>query len=219
MRNERQDGRQGEGALTWKIRSTAAGLHRSASSGAAPTCSPRRPPSSTASGVTRCSELEQRVDRCPRGCETLDNMKKVELVAPEEIAAAIEKVVGDSFGMDRAEIPASVLRQLLGFRRTTEGAQRRGRPRGGRCVLGSGRDVLRCPYRDGCSRRPSAQVFLLASGSSSLWSGAMIIHTFHPLRMIAAGRLFELTRINACPYTPIIIRAFHLLGRLRCGLQ
>jgi hypothetical protein len=86
-------------------------------------------------------------------------MKKVELVAPEEIAAAIEKVVGDSFGMDRAEIPASVLRQLLGFRRTTEGAQRRGRRRGGRCVPGSGSYVPRRPYRDGCSRWQGASVY------------------------------------------------------------
>jgi hypothetical protein len=35
----------------------------------------------------------------------------------------------------------------------------------------------------------------------------MIILTFHPtanlLRMVTAGRSFGLTRINACPYTPI----------------
>jgi very-short-patch-repair endonuclease len=48
--------------------------------------------------------------------------KKLEFVAPEEIAAAIEKVVGDSYGMNRDEIPAAVLR-LLGFRRTTEPAR------------------------------------------------------------------------------------------------
>jgi len=52
-----------------------------------------------------------------------DVSKKIELVAPEEIAAAIRKVVTDSFGMDRSEIPAAVLRVLLRFRRTTQRAQ------------------------------------------------------------------------------------------------
>jgi len=51
--------------------------------------------------------------------------KKVEFVAPEEIEAAISKVVADAYGMDREEIPAAVLRLLLGFKRTTEAAQRR----------------------------------------------------------------------------------------------
>src|SRR5215216_198692 len=54
-----------------------------------------------------------------------DASRKLEFVAPEEIVAAIERVVADSFGMDRTEIPAAVLRLLLGFRRTTEAAQRR----------------------------------------------------------------------------------------------
>lgn len=54
-----------------------------------------------------------------------DAMKKVDLIAPEEIAAAIRKVLSDSFGMDRAEIPAAVLRLLLGFRRIMQAAQRR----------------------------------------------------------------------------------------------
>jgi len=52
-------------------------------------------------------------------------LKKVELIAPEEFAVAIKKVVSDSFGMDRGEVPAVVLRLLLGFRRTTETAQQR----------------------------------------------------------------------------------------------
>jgi polyhydroxyalkanoate synthesis regulator phasin len=34
-------------------------------------------------------------------------------------------VVYDSFGMDRDEVPAAVLRLLLGFRRTTETSQQR----------------------------------------------------------------------------------------------
>ena len=51
--------------------------------------------------------------------------KKLEFVAPEEIESAIEKVVDDSYGMDRKEVPAAVLRLLLGFKRTTESAQRR----------------------------------------------------------------------------------------------
>ena len=52
-----------------------------------------------------------------------DASKKLEFIAPEEIAAAIERVVADSFGIDKSEIPAAVLRLLLGFRRTTERAQ------------------------------------------------------------------------------------------------
>jgi hypothetical protein len=47
----------------------------------------------------------------------------VELVAPEEIAAAIRKVITDSFGMDRSEIASAVLSLLLGFRRTTKSAE------------------------------------------------------------------------------------------------
>src|SRR5215211_143666 len=72
----------------------------------------------------------------------------------------------------------------------------------GRCGCGT----YRYWASGGCSRWPSAQVFLLAPGSSSLPSATMIIHIFHPtahpLRMVAVGRSFELTRINACPYTP-----------------
>jgi very-short-patch-repair endonuclease len=52
-------------------------------------------------------------------------LKKVELISPEELAVAIKKVVSESFGMDRGEVPAAVLRLLLGFRRTTETAQQR----------------------------------------------------------------------------------------------
>jgi hypothetical protein len=53
-----------------------------------------------------------------------DASKKLEFIAPKEIVVAIERVVTDSIGMDKGEIPAAVLRLLLGFRRTTEGAQR-----------------------------------------------------------------------------------------------
>ena len=160
MRNERQDGRQGEGALTWKIRSTAAGLH-----GQPPQAQLLHVPQEGHRRLRRVALLaavswSSVSTACPRGCETPDNMKKVELVAPEEIAAAIEKVVGDSFGMGRAEIPASVLRQLLGFRRTTEGAQRRGRRRGGRCVPDSGSDVPRSSCKDVCSRWQGASMLL-----------------------------------------------------------
>jgi len=56
--------------------------------------------------------------------ELPDASKKLEFIAPEEIAAAIERVVADSCGMDKGEIPAAVLRLLLGFRRTTEGSQK-----------------------------------------------------------------------------------------------
>jgi len=57
--------------------------------------------------------------------ELPDASRKVEFVAPEEIEASIEKVVSDAYGMDRQEIPAAVVRLLLGFKRTTIGAQRR----------------------------------------------------------------------------------------------
>ena len=50
--------------------------------------------------------------------------RKLELVAPEELEAAIRKVVADSYGADREEIPPAVLRLLLGFKRTAEAAQR-----------------------------------------------------------------------------------------------
>ena len=54
-----------------------------------------------------------------------DASRKLEFIAPEEMEAAIAKVVADSFGMDRKEVPAAVLRLLLGFKRTTGAAQRR----------------------------------------------------------------------------------------------
>ncbi len=54
-----------------------------------------------------------------------DASKKLEFVAPEEIEAAIARVVAESYGMDRGEIPGAVVRILLGFRRTTEATQRR----------------------------------------------------------------------------------------------
>ena len=56
--------------------------------------------------------------------ELPDASKKYNLIAPEELAAAIEKVVADSYGMDRSEIPAAVSSLLLGFRRTAGAAQR-----------------------------------------------------------------------------------------------
>lgn len=52
-------------------------------------------------------------------------LKKVELISPEELAVAIKKVISDSFGVDRGEVPTAILRLLLGFRRTTETAQQR----------------------------------------------------------------------------------------------
>ncbi len=53
-----------------------------------------------------------------------DVSRKIHLIAPEETAAAIERGVAASYGMDRTEIPAAVLRLLLSFRRATEAAQR-----------------------------------------------------------------------------------------------
>jgi very-short-patch-repair endonuclease len=50
--------------------------------------------------------------------------KKLEFIAPEEIEAAIGKVVADAYGIDREEIPGAVLRLLLGFKRATDVAQR-----------------------------------------------------------------------------------------------
>jgi len=46
-------------------------------------------------------------------------MKKLEYVAPEEIAAAIERVVRESYGMDAEEIASATCR-VLGFARVTE---------------------------------------------------------------------------------------------------
>jgi len=46
-------------------------------------------------------------------------VKKLEFIAPEEICAAIEKAVSDSYGLERQDIPTSACR-LLGFSRTTE---------------------------------------------------------------------------------------------------
>jgi hypothetical protein len=45
--------------------------------------------------------------------------KKLEFIAPEEICAAIEKAVSDSYGLERQDIPTSACR-LLGFSRTTD---------------------------------------------------------------------------------------------------
>ncbi|MDP9440396.1 MAG: DUF3320 domain-containing protein [Actinomycetota bacterium] len=54
-----------------------------------------------------------------------DVSRKLEFVAPEEIEATIAKVVADSFGINRKEVPAAVLHLLLGFKRTMGAAQRR----------------------------------------------------------------------------------------------
>jgi hypothetical protein len=51
-----------------------------------------------------------------------DSSKKPERIAPEEIEKAVEKVVSESFGMRKEDIPPSVLKLLLGFKRTTKGA-------------------------------------------------------------------------------------------------
>ncbi|HEX2740493.1 MAG TPA: DUF3320 domain-containing protein, partial [Rubrobacter sp.] len=51
-----------------------------------------------------------------------DSSKKPERIAPEEIGKAVEKVVSESFGMRKEDIPPSVLKLLLGFRRATRGA-------------------------------------------------------------------------------------------------
>jgi len=51
-----------------------------------------------------------------------DSSKKPERIAPEEIEKAVEKVVSESFGMRKEDVPPSVLKLLLGFRRTTRGA-------------------------------------------------------------------------------------------------
>jgi hypothetical protein len=45
--------------------------------------------------------------------------RKLELVAPEEIALAVEKVVGDALGIEPGAIPTSVCR-LLGFPRVSD---------------------------------------------------------------------------------------------------
>ncbi|MHC5538461.1 DUF3320 domain-containing protein, partial [Singulisphaera rosea] len=45
--------------------------------------------------------------------------RKIELIAPEEIEQAVEKVVGDSFGIESGDIPAPASR-LLGFPRTSD---------------------------------------------------------------------------------------------------
>jgi very-short-patch-repair endonuclease len=52
-----------------------------------------------------------------------DASKKLELVAPEEIGAAVEKVVRDSFGIERTELPGAVLRLLFGFRQARKASQ------------------------------------------------------------------------------------------------
>lgn len=54
--------------------------------------------------------------------ELPDSSKKAERIAPEELEEAIVKVVSESYGMQRYEIPPAVLRLLLGFRRATKKA-------------------------------------------------------------------------------------------------
>ncbi len=45
--------------------------------------------------------------------------RRLELIAPEELARALERVVTDSYGIELAAIPPAACR-LLGFQRTTE---------------------------------------------------------------------------------------------------
>jgi hypothetical protein len=45
--------------------------------------------------------------------------RKIELIAPEELKAAIKTIVESSFGINGGEIPAAVAR-LLGFGRTSD---------------------------------------------------------------------------------------------------
>lgn len=66
----------------------------------------------------------QNEDAPVRDRSSLSNSsRKPELIAPEELRAAIDKVVKEAFGMDRSEVPSAVLRLLLGFRRTSEAAR------------------------------------------------------------------------------------------------
>lgn len=51
--------------------------------------------------------------------ELSGSSRKIELISPEEIAAAISQVVSSSFGMDLEAIPAATCR-LLGFARTSD---------------------------------------------------------------------------------------------------
>ena len=50
------------------------------------------------------------------------NFRRIELIAPEEIASAILAVTQQSFGMERENVPAEVLK-LIGFGRTSEEAR------------------------------------------------------------------------------------------------
>jgi hypothetical protein len=45
--------------------------------------------------------------------------RKLELVAPEELALAVRKVVAGSYGIHRQEVPGAAVR-LLGFARLTQ---------------------------------------------------------------------------------------------------
>ena len=51
--------------------------------------------------------------------EAPTQLKKIELIAPEEIQAAIEQSVGDSFGLATEDVAISACR-LLGFARVSE---------------------------------------------------------------------------------------------------
>ena len=53
--------------------------------------------------------------------------RKLDLVAPEEIAQAIEQTVADAFGMESAAIPSAACR-LLGFPRVTDEMKSRFEP-------------------------------------------------------------------------------------------
>ena len=74
--------------------------------------------------VRRSGEFLWRPDMQEAPLRDRSRLSVESIISPKEIVAAIERVVTDSFGMDKGEIPAAVLRLLLGFRRMTEGAQR-----------------------------------------------------------------------------------------------
>ena len=74
--------------------------------------------------VRRSGEFLWRPDMQEAPLRDRSRLSVESIISPKEIVAAIERVVADSFGMDKGEISAAVLRLLLGFRRTTEGAQR-----------------------------------------------------------------------------------------------
>ena len=74
--------------------------------------------------VRRSGEFLWRPDMQEASLRDRSRLSVESIISPQGIVAAIERVVADSYCMDKSEIPADVLRLLLGFRRTTEGAQK-----------------------------------------------------------------------------------------------